>query len=165
MTALIFVEHVLWEPDSAWDEALEHLASRFARVQPLDLDAVRGAGPFHAQLAYLAEWATGAGVDLDRELGRFLDEHLSMHVRPAPPVTRAVRALAADGPVHAASALPARAAESIARHAGCWRSISELHADVRDADALDAVLASVSPDRLVAADPTPVPAGTAATAL
>ena len=41
---LVFVEHVLWEPDDAWTAALEHVAGRFARVSPLDVDAVVGAG-------------------------------------------------------------------------------------------------------------------------
>jgi hypothetical protein len=163
--AVVFVEHVIWEPDDAWTEALDHVAGRFARVQPLDVDAVRAAGDLHDQVAYLATWADEAGVDLDRELGRYLDEHLAMHVRPAPTVTRAVRALAADGPVHAVSALPPRAAESIARHAGCWRSFERLHADVRDADALAAVLEQVAPGRVIAANPTPLPSGTSASLL
>ena len=156
--SVVFVEHVLWEPDAAWTEALEHVAGRFARVKPLDVDAVRAAGALHEQLDYLADWAADAGVDLDRELGRYLDEHLSMHVRPAPTVTRAVRALAAAGPVP-------RAAESIARHAGCWRSFEQLHADVRDAAALGAILDEVAPGRVVAANPTPLPAGTSSSLL
>lgn len=164
-STVVFVEHVLWEPGAAWIDALEHVAGRFARVKPLDVDAVRAAGALHEQVSCLADWASEAGVDLDRELGRYLDEHLSMHVRPAPTVTRAVRALAAAGPVHAVSALPPRAAESIARHAGCWRSFQQLHADVRDADALGLILEQVVPDRVVAAAPTPLPTGTSASRL
>jgi len=155
---LVFVEHVLWEPDDAWTAALEHVAGRFARVSPLDVDAVVGAGAFHEQVAQLATWADDAKVDLDRELGRFLDEHLSMHVRPKPAITRAVRALAAEGPLHAVSALPPRAAESIARHAGCWRSFEALHGNVRDAADLDRELGDVAATRVVAAGATPVPA-------
>ncbi len=164
-TTVVFVEHVLWQPDDAWTEALEHVAGRFARVKELDLDAVRAAGALHEQVGYLADWADEAGVDLDRELGRYLDEHLSMHVRPAPTITRAVRALAVAGPVHAVSALPPRAAESIARHAGCWRSFAELHANVRDAASLGEVLEQVTPERVVAANPTPLPEGTASSLL
>lgn len=156
---LLFVEHVLWEPDAAWDEALEHLASRFARAAPLDVDAIRAAGPLHEQLERLATWAHGAGADLDRELGRWLDEHLSMHVRPAPALTRSVRALAAAGPVHFASALPPRAAESISRHAGCWRSCAQLHGDVRSADLAAAVISETGAATVVAAAPTPLPDG------
>jgi hypothetical protein len=156
-STLVFVEHVLWEPYDAWTEALDHLESRFERATPLDVAAIRAAGPLHAQLDALAVWASEAGCDLDRELGRFLDEHLSMHVRPDPRTTRAVRALAADGPVHAASALPPRAAESLLRHAGCWRSITELHGDVRDADAVARVLAATGGAQVVASAPTPLP--------
>lgn len=164
-TSVVFVEHVLWEPDAAWNAALEHVAGRFARSSPLDLDAVRATGALHQQVGYLTDWADAAGVDLDRELGRFLDEHLSMHVRPAPAITRAVRALAAAGPVHAVSALPPRAAESIARHAGCWRSFAELHANVRDAAALGSVLEQVGATEVVAANPSPLPEGTSSSML
>jgi hypothetical protein len=163
--ALVFVEHVVWEPDDAWFEALEHLSTRFARATPLDVEAIRGHGPFHQQLDALAAWASDAGCDLDRELGRFLDEHLSMHVRPDPRTTRAVRALAVDAPVHAASALPPRAAESLLRHAGCWRSIARVHGDVRDAATLATVLDAISAGRIVAAAPTPLPSGADATPL
>lgn len=137
---VVFVEHVLWTPRDDWDEALAHLAGRFERVSPLDATAVREAGTLAEQIDALERWAGGASVDLDRELGRWFDEHLSMHVRPAPVVTRAVRAIASASPVHAASALPPRAAESITRHAGCWRSVSELHGNVRSADQVDALV-------------------------
>lgn len=163
--AFIFVEHVVWEPGEEWSEALESIAGRFARVLELDLDAVRAAGPLQAQLAELERWAGDAKVDLDRELGRWFDEHLSMHVRPDPSRTRAVRSLAAERPVHAVSALPPRAAESIARHAGCWRSIAELHAPVRSADQLAALVAEHAPAQVIAAGSTPLPADVAAASL
>lgn len=155
--AILFVEHVVWEPGSAWRAALDHLASRFARVAPLDVDAVLTLGPLHAQRIALDDWAATASADLDRELGRFLDEHLSMHLRPDPTTTRAVRALAAAGPVHAASALPARAAEAILRHAGCWRSTSTLHADVTTADAMASLIADAAPRAVFAGAATPLP--------
>ncbi len=129
------VEHVIWQPGSEWDDAVDHVAARFARSSPVDLDAVRADSTFESQHAVLARWAAAAGVDLDRELGRFLDEHLAMHLRPDPKVTRAVRALAASGPVHAVSVLGPRSAESLLRHAGCWRSIATLHAGVVDESA------------------------------
>lgn len=165
LPALLFVEHVVWQPTDSWREALEHLASRFARVAPLDVDALLDGGAFHQQVAAVDDWAAAAGADPDRELGRWFDEHLSMHVRPAPTVTRAVRALAATGPVHAASALPPRAAESLLRHAGCWRSITELHGGVTSADRLDQLLTPLAPRTVIAAEPTPLPAGLAATPL
>lgn len=127
---VVRVEHALWTPGSEWDAALEHIASRFARVSPLDLDSVRASGTFEAQHAALGAWAEQAGIDLDRELGRFLDEHLAMHVRPDPAVTRAIRARAVAGPVHAVTVLGERCGESILRHAGCWRSITRLHAGI-----------------------------------
>lgn len=123
---MIVVEEYAWTPGKEWRAALEHVAKRFARVAELDVDAVLGAGEFDAQIAALNAWAEPLDVNLDQELGRWFDEHLSMHVRPDAAKTRAVRALAADGPVHATSALPPRAAESILRHAGMWRSITEL---------------------------------------
>jgi len=155
--AIVFVEHVLWTPGEDWHEAITHLAGRFARATPLDAPAVLGAGALHEQLVVLNTWASSASVDLDRELGRWLDEHLSMHLRPRPETTRAVRALAAVGSVHAASALPARAAEAIARHAGCWRSIETLHDGLLDAAAVGTVVDSLHPRLIVAAPPTPLP--------
>lgn len=125
--SVIVVERDAWNPGREWREALDHLAGRFARVAPLDVDAVLGEENFAAQIAALTAWSQTADVDLDRELGRWFDEHLAMHLRPDPSKTRAVRALAAEQPVHATSALPPRAAESILRHTGLWRSVSELH--------------------------------------
>ena len=163
--ALLFIEHVLWTPAGAWSSAVDHLAARFARSSPLDPAAVRDAGELHDQLVFLDEWATAANVDLDRELGRYLDEHLSMHVRPDPATTRAVRALASTRPVHAVSALPPRAGESILRHAGCMRSIATVHPNVHDAAGLDELIREIGPSLLYAATPTPLPAGTSATLL
>lgn len=154
---IVFVEHVLWQPGAEWHAALEHVADRFARVSPFDVVAIEALGPLHLQLDALDAWAVLAGADLDRELGRWLDEHLSMHVRPNPAVTRAVRALASHGPVHVASSLPARAGEAIARHAGCWRSVALLHAEIRDAAALASLMTEVGADRVFAAAPTPIP--------
>ena len=154
---LIYVEHVLWTPGAEWRRALEHLAERFRRVAPLDVDAVLAAGALHQQLAALAAWAAEPKADIDRELGRFLDEHLSMHVRPDAAVTRAIRAQAALGPVHAVSALPPRPAESIARHGGAWRSFEQLYAGVLDADALQQVIEETGAEVLVVGGDTPVP--------
>lgn len=165
-TTLLFVEHVAWEPGDDWRSAIEHLAARFAKATPLDADAIHGHGGLPAQLDALNAWAAEAGVDLDRELGRWFDEHLSMHVRPDPAVTRTVRALASEAPLHLASALPPRVAEAIARHAGCWRSATDLHAPLRDADALSSTVVALGRDvRLVAAPATPLPPGVTATTL
>jgi hypothetical protein len=138
--ALIAVEDVLWTPGAEWEEAIRHLAGRFARVVPLDADAILGLGSLEAQLAALEAWAQEAGADLDRELGRWFDEHLSMHVRPNPSVTRSVRAVAAARPLVAYSTLPPRVAEAIARHAGAWRSFAELVAPVRTTEELREVV-------------------------
>lgn len=140
---LLVVEQDVWTPGAEWRAALEHVAGRFARVAPLDADAILAAGDFAAQVAALDAWAAPLDVDLDRELGRWFDEHLSMHVRPDVTKTRAIRARAASGPVHAASVLPPRAAESLLRHAGAWRSITELHAPVADVDGLTGKLGAV----------------------
>ncbi len=148
-TSLLVVERVVWTPGDEWREALGHLADRFERVAPLDVNSVLDAGDLSAQLAMLDDWVTEADVDLDRELGRWLDEHLAMHLRPDPGVTRTVRARAADGPVHAASSLGPRAAESLLRHAGCWRSITQLHADLRDDAAFDALAAELDAQPLL----------------
>ncbi|MCW2961631.1 MAG: hypothetical protein JWM90_2018 [Thermoleophilia bacterium] len=150
--AIVFVEHVLWQPGEEWTLAVQHVADRFARAHPLDAAAVLAAPTLTDQLDALAAWAEGSGADLDRELGRWFDEHLSMHLRPNPAVTRAVRAIAAERPVHGCSALPPRVAEAIARHAGAWRSVAELHAPVRSTTALHAVIAASGATTVVAGD-------------
>jgi hypothetical protein len=76
-------------------------------------------------------------------------------VRPNAGLTRAVRSRASAGPVLAVSALPPRAAESIARHGGSWRSFTALHANVRSAAELDAVLEATGAGTLVASGPIP----------
>lgn len=136
--AVLVVEQVVHAPDEEWRAALEHITGRFARVAPLDVDAVLDAGEFPAQVAHLQSWAERLDVDLDRELGRWYDEHLSMFVRPDSRITRAIRAIAAERDVHAVSVLPPRAAESLLRHAGAWRSITELHGNQADAAAVAA---------------------------
>lgn len=146
--ALVFVEHVLWNPTPSWQAAVTHLAARFERSHPLDPDVA--VGDLAGSVRRLGEWAAAAQVDLDRELGRWFDEHLSMHVRPDPTVTRALRALAAERPVIAVSALPPRPAESILRHAGAWRSISELAGDVVGAARLEEVAARSAATLLLA---------------
>ena len=138
--ALLVVEADIWIPGAEWRAALDHVATRLARVATLDVDAILAAGDIADQVAALDAWAAPLDVDLDRELGRWFDENLAMHVRPDSKRTRAVRALAAERAVHAASALPARAAESLLRHAGVWRSIAELHAPISDLDALATAL-------------------------
>lgn len=134
--ALLVVERHVHVPGEEWREAVEFVLGRFARVAPLDAEAVFNAGDFPAQIAALTAWSAPLDVDLDRELGRWYDEHLAMFVRPDTRVTRAIRAMAAERPVHAVSILPPRAAESLLRHAGAWRSIAELHGSTVDIDAV-----------------------------
>ncbi|MBC7461923.1 MAG: hypothetical protein H7287_11220, partial [Thermoleophilia bacterium] len=51
---LVFIEHVLWSPGAEWQGALDYVAGRFARVAPLDVDALRATGALHQQLLALA---------------------------------------------------------------------------------------------------------------
>lgn len=148
---VVFVEHVLWEPGRDWELALEHLATRFARSAPLDAAAVRARPDFAGQVAALRDWSQEADIDLDRELGRWFDEHLAMHVRPDPALTRAIRALASSSSIHVATALGARSGESLVRHAGCWRSVSQLHPHVIVGPSLDATIADIGGDARVVA--------------
>lgn len=143
MATIVLIERVIWKVDDVWNDAVSQLAERFARAAPLDTDAVLLAGTLAEQLMVLESWASAADVDLDRELGRWLDERLSMHVRPDPLVTRRMRALATQGELHGASALPLRAAESVARHAGCLRSFTALHGGVRTDQDLTALVAAL----------------------
>jgi hypothetical protein len=95
-------------------------------------------------MEYLADWSSAANIDLDRELGRYLDEHLSMFVRPQPAITRVIRSLAASHQLVGVSVLPPRAVESICRHTGVWRSLATVIANGASAPQDAAVISTVS---------------------
>lgn len=158
-TMLVWIEHVIWHPGDDWDAAVRALAERFSRAMPLDDEEVRSAGALHHQVDHLQRWAGRASVDLNRELGRWMDEHAARFVRPDPRVTRALRALVAAGcSVDLVSALPPRAAEAIAHHAGCRRSARQVHGLVTTSDDAAALEHLVQCSIVVAALPTPIPA-------
>jgi hypothetical protein len=162
---LVFVEHVLWQPEPVWSAALDHVAARFARATPLDLDAIRAEPTFALQVAALTGWSQQASVDLDQQLGRWFDEHLSMYVRPTPAITRAVRSLATTCDIHFISALPARPAESIVRHAGCWRSAATLAGDAHTVDDIAEIVGRLGIERVIADASTTVPEGISVSSL
>lgn len=125
-TTLVWLEGVLWIPSKEWDAAIHHISNRFARAHPLDSDDVLSLNDFHQQHKALTIWSHNAKVDLDRELGRFFDEHLAIYLRPDPGLTRRVRVRASNSSIEVITALGKRSAESILRHTGYWRSITKL---------------------------------------
>lgn len=151
-TCIVMIDDIVWTPGREIDEAVRHLSTRFARSTPLDADAVLGAASSVAErMRMLGDWAEAAGVSLDRELGRFLDEHLSMFVRPDSSRARAVRGLASTHRIVAASALPPRAATSIALHAGVGRAIAAYEGDVLSSDHLTRIIAQSDAKLVIAA--------------
>lgn len=121
---IVGLEGVLWQPGGTWPRLVEHLASRFGRVRPLDVGALRHLD-LAAQVRYLDQWA-GDDIDWVREATRWLDEHLSLYVRPDRVTNQQLRQLAAVRPVEAWSALPRGPMEAILRHVGVLRSLTRL---------------------------------------
>lgn len=134
---LVQVESVLWNPGRGWPEALEHLARRFRRLRALDTATVaaRSELPDLApQLRELETWA-GDDIDLDRELGRYFDEHLPVHVRPDRSLNQTVRAAARQGRLVAFSSLPEAPLRSVLAHVGVLRAFDSTCARVSGYDA------------------------------
>lgn len=137
---VVLLEGVLWQPGVEWRSSVEALAARFSRAHPLDAAQVLAAPSLPTAAAALATWADAADVDLDRELGRYLDEHLSRWLRPDPTVSRTLRTTARRGPIAGVSCLPAAAARAIARHLGVLRPLADLHGSVTTSAALSSLL-------------------------
>ncbi len=122
-TAERALEGDLWFPGREWELAVADIAQRFARVKPLDPDAILAAESFPQQIEALQTWA-GEDLDWSRDLARFFDGHLSLYIKPDPAVSRAIRAHAAEhGPITIRTALPEAAAWSLIHHLGIARSV------------------------------------------
>lgn len=121
------VETALWDPARGWPEAVRHVASRFARVRTMDADTLLASGDLATQVRWLLEWA-GTDIDVNRELGRYFDEHLPVHVRPDGATNQRIRSLAKDVEIEAVSALPPAPLESLLRHLGVFRNLAGTHA-------------------------------------
>lgn len=122
------VESVVWRPDSLWNDAVKHIATRFSRVRQLSDPALadpEGLDPLALPIASLDAWA-GDDIDWRRELARYFDEHLSMHVRPSAPVARALRSAGSSATLIAVTRLPDAAARSLLLHAGVSRAVAEV---------------------------------------
>lgn len=127
----IRVEGTIWSPGRLWELALEHLAGRFARVRPLDLDSIPAANDAQSlaeAVEALQAWASG-DVAWQRELVRFFDEHISLHVRPDPSLSRDLRALGRRRHLVAVSALPEGAARAVLQHAGLVRAFAQVQGE------------------------------------
>ena len=125
------VETALWDPARGWPEAVRHVASRFARVRVLDADTLLVSGDLATQVRWLLEWA-GTDIDVNRELGRYFDEHLPVHVRPDRATNQRVRSLAREFDIEAVSALPPAPLESLLRHLGVYRNLAGIHPQAYD---------------------------------
>jgi hypothetical protein len=140
------IESAVWQPGTLWACAMEHLAARFGRVRVLDVTTLpepdpTAADPLGPPIASLEAWSHGE-IEWARELARYFDDHLSLHVRPDTRVTRALRAAAQDGDLLAVTRLPIPAAESVLAHAGVRRAVSHVR-HVPSDEALPAAARSV----------------------
>lgn len=118
------LEGDLWLPGREWELAIQDVARRFARVRSLDANAVLSSGPLDQQLAAIHAWA-GEDLDWTSDMTRFFNEHLSLHVKPDPTVTRAVRSMVSEhGQITVETALPEPVAWSLLHHLGLARSVA-----------------------------------------
>lgn len=124
-TCSVTLEGTLWIPGTEWTRAIEHVAARFARVRMLDAESINTLPTLREQVEALDVWG-GDDIDWHRELTRYLDEHLSLHLKPQPDVRRAVRTLATRSSIDVVTALPTAAATTIIRHLGLARSVATI---------------------------------------
>jgi phosphoglycolate phosphatase-like HAD superfamily hydrolase len=93
--ALILAEDALAPGERLWRDAVEHLARKLGRVQPLDASDIsddRCVG-----LGQLEAWAGSDVSSWQLELARFYEEHIPVYMRPDPALNAAVRSMAASG--------------------------------------------------------------------
>lgn len=69
-------------------------------------------------------------MSLDRELGRFVDEHASMHIHPNAKTNRVIRSLAQQHKLIVFSVMPTHVANSVLQHLGLKRSIDTVVGEV-----------------------------------
>lgn len=163
-TVFVHVEGMLWNPAPLWNAAVDAIAARFARLAALDVDAVHvpAAAPAASDalgdaVTTLVGWADANGVDAGRELRRFFDEHLPLHVRPDRHANQRLRSLASAGhAVIACSALPPAPLESLLGHIGVARALSGTVADLRSADDLEGLTATSGGAALTVVTASPV---------
>jgi phosphoglycolate phosphatase-like HAD superfamily hydrolase len=94
MQAVILSERTLADTDELFAAGVAHLVRKLGRVKPLDSDALPH-DPAEV-VAALDVWA-GSEVDWRGELGRFYEDHISVHLRPDPALNAALRRLQAAG--------------------------------------------------------------------
>lgn len=126
---LVQLEGTLWKQGRVWSDAVHHVSGRFSRVRALDLATLgnlEDQWQLPAQLQALDAWA-GDSIAWERELVRWLDEHLPLYVRPDRSITQALRTIAARSSVAVFSALPRTPMEALLRHAGALRPVADLY--------------------------------------
>lgn len=128
MRAVLFNEGALAPTSRLFADAVAALVRKLGRVKPLDpADLPRErAGALDA----LRRWAGDDVTTWEHELGRYVDEHAPLYLRPDPALNAAVRRLARDGVQLAAwSPGPRDAAESVIRFLGLARRIEAVRID------------------------------------
>lgn len=120
------LEGDLWLPGREWSLAVHDVARRFARVRMLDADHILALGSLVRQIDALHRWA-GDDLDWTSDMTRYFNEHLSLHIKPDPSVTRSIRAVVSDhGKITVETALPESVAWSLLHHLGLARSVETI---------------------------------------
>jgi phosphoglycolate phosphatase-like HAD superfamily hydrolase len=121
MQAVILSERSLPDADGLFAAAVAHIGRKLGRAKPLDVAELP---PDRAEtVAALDDWA-GGDVDWRGELARYYEDHIPLHVRPAPALNAALRGLAARGvPIGFWSPGPDEAARIVVHHVGLGRRV------------------------------------------
>ena len=134
---VVELDAVLASTDAVWQAFLEHLARRFAAIEPLDpstlaADRVQAA-------AQLDAWAASGVGDWRVQLSRFAEDHLPVHVRPDARAMGAVRSLVAAGTrISVVSDAPQELVDVVAAHLGLSRLAVTCTGGVTQAETADA---------------------------
>ena len=92
---VIDLDGALGDTRPVWDAFVEHLARRFAAIEPLDPSELSSDRTQAAK--QLDTWAASGVGDWRGQLTRFAEDHLPVHVRPDARAMSALRSLASSG--------------------------------------------------------------------
>lgn len=126
---VIDLDGALGDTRPAWEAFLEHLARRFASIEPLEpgslaRDRTRAA-------AELDAWAASGVGDWRGQLTRFAEDHLPVYLRPDARPTAALRSLVAAGiEARVVSDAPQELVDVAAGHLGLTRLVASCRGGV-----------------------------------
>ena len=119
-TVAVELDAVLADTRPVWDAFLEHLARRFAAIEPLDPSSL--AHDRTRAATELDAWAASGVGDWRGQLTRFAEDHLPVYIRPDARASTALRAVVSAGTrLKVVSDAPQELVDVAASHLGLAR--------------------------------------------